>query len=294
MFTTPEQWEAKYFDGIDTRGVTIPVDDVTAFQHFKNKNWVYNKIALMHSQHIDAYPHGVIPTSFPVFSKPITNLWGLGLGAKILREWNPDTDYIPGHFWMPYLSGEHFSVDVVVKDGMVLWTATAEGNTNDVVPFTHWKITPETPPAVLATIEEWVCLHLSKHTGVVNFEIIGNTIIECHLRMSCQWVVFYGKEWLKEVVNLYANGQWSHPLSARAGYSLPLWKWQPGIYTISNGWEGKIQHLDVDIQIINEGEPSSTKWGKTVTRVAVVNCSDLNRCEQAAEILHPLITRTHN
>ena len=32
----------------------------------------------------DAAPHGVMPPSFPVFSKPITNLRGMGTGSQVI------------------------------------------------------------------------------------------------------------------------------------------------------------------------------------------------------------------
>ena len=31
-------------------------------------------------------PHGVTPPRFPVFSKPIINLKGMGVGSRVLRD----------------------------------------------------------------------------------------------------------------------------------------------------------------------------------------------------------------
>ena len=43
--------------------------------------------------------------AFPVFSKPITNLKGMGVGSRVLRSTPPTTSthYAPGHMWMTLL-----------------------------------------------------------------------------------------------------------------------------------------------------------------------------------------------
>jgi hypothetical protein len=37
------------------------------------------------SQGLEAGPHGVLPPCFAVFSKPITDLKGMGIGNRVLR-----------------------------------------------------------------------------------------------------------------------------------------------------------------------------------------------------------------
>ena len=55
-------------------------------------------------QGLDAAPHGVEPKGFPVFSKPITNLKGMGVGSRVLRSAaDYVTHYAPGHMWMTLL-----------------------------------------------------------------------------------------------------------------------------------------------------------------------------------------------
>jgi hypothetical protein len=58
----------------------------------------------------------------PVFSKPITNLKGMGIGSRVLHsaaeyEGNLTAD----HMWMPLLHGRHVSSDVAVVDGIPCW-----------------------------------------------------------------------------------------------------------------------------------------------------------------------------
>ena len=65
--------------------VNIPTEDSDAWIWYPEHRWVYDKIAVAQSQGLDAAPHGVPPPRFPVFSKPITNLKGMGVGSRVLR-----------------------------------------------------------------------------------------------------------------------------------------------------------------------------------------------------------------
>ena len=65
--------------------VDIPTDDPDCWHWYPAHRWVYDKIAVALSQGLDAAPHGVMPPRFPVFSKPIINLKGMGAGSRVLR-----------------------------------------------------------------------------------------------------------------------------------------------------------------------------------------------------------------
>ena len=181
-FYKGDSWEKQFFEGIDTQGLTIPIDDPTAYQLYPQYNWMYNKIQLMHSFGIEAYPHGIVPSDFPIFSKPITNLWGMGDGARILYEWrSEDKDYVSGHFWMAYLEGQHISTDYVIINGEIQWHCSLVGHKDSEGSFTYWEVT-QTIPSL--KIIEWFRRHLSQFTGIVNVETIEDNIIELTLRMS--------------------------------------------------------------------------------------------------------------
>ena len=51
---------------------------------FRQQRWIYDKLAVALSQGLDAAPHGVMPPAFPVFSKPIMNLRGMGTGSQVI------------------------------------------------------------------------------------------------------------------------------------------------------------------------------------------------------------------
>ena len=98
--------------------------DSDAWQSYPAHRWIYNKLAVALSQKLDAGPHGISPGRFPVFSKPIVNLKGMGIGGRVLHSpADCDRHYTAGHFWMTLLDGRHVSSDIAVADGCLLYTS---------------------------------------------------------------------------------------------------------------------------------------------------------------------------
>jgi hypothetical protein len=79
-------------------------------------NYVYNKLWLCKVQGIKCAPAGVEPESYPVFYKPIINLYSLGAGS-FKAEKPTEGRVSPGLFWMEYLEGKHWTFDCFYKDG---------------------------------------------------------------------------------------------------------------------------------------------------------------------------------
>src|ERR1022692_3095550 len=97
----------------------------------------------------DLLSHGVEPASYPVFSKPIINLRGMGMGSCTLQS---REEYLqrqtPGHFWMTLLNGEHVSSDIAVINGEMVWVRHAIGESVAGGPFGHWASDLRTRPAL--------------------------------------------------------------------------------------------------------------------------------------------------
>jgi hypothetical protein len=81
-----DPWRMQYFEGAACPpDVNIPTEDADAWKWNPEFRWIYNKITVARSQGLDAGPHGTLPPSFPVFSKPIVNLKGMGIDTRIIR-----------------------------------------------------------------------------------------------------------------------------------------------------------------------------------------------------------------
>lgn len=220
-----DPWRLQYFEHVPCpEDVVIPTDDPDCWVLSPRHRWIYDKLKVAETQGLAAGPHGVMPPGFPVFSKPVTNLKGMGIGSRVIRSAvEMEHHYQPGHMWMPLLAGDHVSTDCAVEDGRIRWLRHATGLPWDDGMFRYWTIHARAQPQLASHLTQWVAAHMAGYTGMMNFETIGGTIIEAHLRFADQWCDLYGKGWVEALVGLYARGVWSYPdEDRRDGFSMPL------------------------------------------------------------------------
>lgn len=220
-----DPWRMQYFDDVDCPDdVLIPTEDPDAWQLYPPHRWIYSKLLICESQGLVAAPHGVPPPSYPVFSKPIYNLRGMGSGITVIHSAEEyERLQAPGHMWMPLLSGEHVSTDVAVVDGEPQWWRHTTGKSLDGGVFDYWTVLAESRPELEAYCGQWLQRNLKGYTGFLNLETIGGRIIEAHLRFADQWPDLYGPGWLDAVVELYVHGRWQFAdPDRRDGYSVVL------------------------------------------------------------------------
>ncbi len=220
-----DPWRLQYFDGVACPPeVRISTEDADSWQWYPAHRWIYDKLAVAQSQGLEAAPHGVMPPFFPVFSKPIINLRGMGTGSRVIAS---AADYAaaltPGHFWSRLLTGRHVSSDVALVDGAPHWWRHATGAPGTGGVFEYWQIHAEQIPEVEEWCGAWAARHLPGYTGMANFETIGGRIIEAHLRFADQWPDLYGPGWVAALVRLYADGVWDFDDASRSdGFSVVL------------------------------------------------------------------------
>jgi hypothetical protein len=220
-----DPWRKQYFERVDCpANVFIPTEDSDAWLWNPRHRWVYDKLAVASRQGLDCAPHGIAPTTFPVFSKPIYNLKGMGVGSQPLRsKAEYDAAYQPGHMWMPLLEGAHVSSDVALVDGIPRWWRHAGGVASGDGTFDRWEVFAHNDPEIEISAGDWCRRNLAGYCGMANLETIGGRIIEVHLRFADQWPDLYGAGWVDALVELYANGRWRYDDTARrTGYSVVL------------------------------------------------------------------------
>lgn len=220
-----DPWRRAYFESVACPDhVHIPTDDGDAYRLNVAHRFVYNKLFVAESQGLACAPHGIVPDHFPVFSKPIVNLDGMGLGSRVLRD---ASDYErhcqPGHMWMTLLEGEHRSSDVVVIDGQALWFRHAHGLPLREGMFDYWVVEARAHSELEDYCGRWITRHLQGYTGMANFESVGGRIIEIHLRFTDQWPDLCGVGWVEAVVRVYAEKRWQFAdADRRDGFSVAL------------------------------------------------------------------------
>jgi len=218
-----DPWRLQYFAQAET-AADIPTEDSDGWQWYPAHRWVYDKLAVALSQGLDAGPHGTTPPRFPVFSKPITNLRGMGAGGRVLRSAAEyEAHQTAGHMWVTLLEGRHVSSDTAVVEGEPRWWRHAIGKPADGGTFDYWTVQAAHDAEIEACCGAWVRKNLAGYTGMLNLETIGGKIIEVHLRFADQWPDLYGAGWVSALVRLYEQGTWRFAdRDRRDGYSVVL------------------------------------------------------------------------
>jgi hypothetical protein len=207
---------------------------------------------------------------------------GMGIGSRIIRSREDyEASIEAGHMWMPVFQGTHVSTDVAVAKGRPRWWRHTTGKPGPRGTFDFWTVHTSPRPALERRLGGWVRKHLAGFSGIVNFETIGGRIIECHLRMSEQWLDLNGPGWLAAVVRLYDKGIWGFDdCDRRTGYSVVLFgphgvQWRPPRARIADLL--KRPHIS-SIQITFEADkpPEQHAMPPGGFRLAIVNCRDLD------------------
>jgi hypothetical protein len=288
-----DPWREQYFEGVSCPDdVVIPTDDELAYRLYPNHRWIYSKLAVGESQGLDCAPHGIVPDDYPVFSKPIYNLRGMGTGGQVVGS-REEFERIqqPGHMWMPMMTGEHVSTDGVLVDGEAQWWRHTVGLEMGGGTFNYWSVLAERRPDLESTLADWARTHLRGYTGAVNFETIGGTIIEAHLRFADQWPDLYGTGWLDALVQLYADGTWTYDdPDRRDGYSVVLFGGHGLLYGTVD--RERIREIgdrsavsSVQITFHEDRPAASHAMPPGGFRLAIVNCWDLDVGLQARQDL---------
>src|SRR4051812_40310442 len=150
-----DPWRQQYFSDVPCPpDVHIPTDDPMAFELFPRHRWVYDKLLVVQSQGLHCGLHSEPPPSYPVFSKPITNLKGMGVRSRALRHAREFRQHCqPGDFWMPMLQGPHLSSDWAVVRGEPQWSRHAQGIPRHGGTFDYWIIEAQPRPS----LEQYSC-----------------------------------------------------------------------------------------------------------------------------------------
>ena len=290
----PAPWRHQYFDGADCPDtVFIPTDDPEAWQWNPEHRWVFDKLQVALSQGLTAAPHGLEPSAYPVFSKPIYNFGGMGAGSRILSS---REDYIahmtPGHMWMPLCSGAHVSSDAAVVNGRIRWLRHATGLPTTAGMFDYWTVHAGGNPGLEAMLAAWTERQLATYTGMLNIESIGGTIIEAHLRFADQWPDLYGPGWIDALVGLYRDREWDFADRHRCdGYSLALFGPHGRRYRHPPAkLIEKVRRMpgvsSVQITFHEDRAPELHSMPPGGFRVALVNAFNLKQGKAAREALH--------
>jgi hypothetical protein len=291
-----DPWRLQYFEHVVCPpDVDIPTEDSDAWLWYPEHRWVYDKIAIARSQGLDAAPHGVMPPRFPVFSKPIVNLKGMGIGSHIMQSAaDYEANLTAGHMWMDLLEGRHVSSDVAVVEGEPRWWRHVTGAPSGEGTFDHWTLHAARDPRLEGYCAAWIREHLGRYTGILNIETIGGRMIEVHLRMSDQWPDLYGEGWVNAVIRLYHARRWEYAdVDRRDAFSVvlfgphgPRYRYPPGALIDEVARMPGVSSVQITF---HEGKPPSQHaMPPGGFRLAIINAWSLQAGRAGRERLHGL------
>jgi hypothetical protein len=224
------------------------------------------------------------------------NLHGMGIGGRVIRSAAElNARFTPGHMWMALLAGPHVSTDITLVNGRPQWWRHTTGKALAGGMFDYWTIHAQPRPRLERALSPWIRRHLRDCTGIVNFETIGGSIIDCHLRMgSEQWVDLNGPGWLQSVVRLYARGQWRFVHRPKTGYSVVLFGRHEAAYAIAPRAVDSLRRFPGVSSIQITFDPAKPREQHAMTpggfRLAIINGWDLAAGIEVRERLKRLFT----
>ncbi len=279
-----DPWRMQYFRDVPCPDeVFVPTEDPDAYRLYPQHRWIYNKLLIAETQGLACGPHGIVPDHFPVFSKPIYNLRGMGMETRIFHDLDTYLEgRDPGHMWVTLLEGEHLSSDVAVVDGEPVWWRHVQGTPLGDAMFDHWTVLEDHRPELEAANGQWIRENFRDYTGMLNLETIGGKIIEGHLRFADQWPDLYGRGWVEALVELYQHRRWTYSDDdRRRGFSVVLhgshgtrYRYPPAELIDEILEDPRVS--SVQTTFFEDKAPALHAMPPGGFRIAIINCWDLD------------------
>lgn len=260
-------------------------NDIDAYLKNKRYRHIYNKLWLAESQDLPASPIGIYPNCYPIIIKPIINLFGMSRGITII---NNEEDYTnfnkDGFFWEKYLTGKHITLDIILKEGNVLFVGGFKSYKDKNGSFKYHesvKVNFKLP----IEINYWMTKHLNRYTGCLNLEIIQDTykynyIIEAHLRLNGDFQL-YDENFVKQIANINNINNINYKYDKK--YLIPIFieknvkKGNINYKKIHQIFNEFLKDKEFKIYSLLEDDIDSKNQSEYLNRLLIFDCNDLEK-----------------
>ena len=159
--------------------------------------WLFNKLEVALRQGLHAGPAGSVPERNGAYiHRPVYNLYGMGVKAqKFFYHKEEDFDDMinyglvpPGSFWCEWLTGDHLSIDYRPTwfgtwDVTSVWKGVQD-QTESLTRFAHWERVENRVALKRHNLPLDIGAFSDSKVFGVNVEMIGDKVIEVHLRLG--------------------------------------------------------------------------------------------------------------
>lgn len=201
-FYLEQYYIVKYFCN-KPKSLSIPFGDYDAYQYYINRRHLYNKLWVATSQNLLCGELTKAPHSFPIIVRPKVNLDGMGKDSKFIYNISEFKKLRSSHLcWVEKLKGNHYSVDIFLNAKGIQGIICFQGYPGSKFTFQYWEYLESY--SLPLNIQNWISMNLISYRGVFNLEIIGDKIIECHLRIG-DLIFFQDHHLLQLVINCHLD-----------------------------------------------------------------------------------------
>ena len=181
-----DPWELEL---VDKYNIPSPTNDWDAWLSYPGHRWVYDKYKL--SRKLNPKLLAGFKTFFDCKQvvRPRFNLDGLGREVSVV-EGNPSAPVQFGYFAQSFAVGPHLSIDKDRKGRLTAYQGRKlSGSLTGFFLWHRIRILPGVGSQLRSSGKLSHALHWFQNLKVpyANMEMIGNTVIECHLRPSVQF-----------------------------------------------------------------------------------------------------------
>ena len=279
-----DPWRTQYFESVPCPAdVFIPTEDSDGWMWNPAHRWVYDKLAVALSQGLEAAPHGVAPQNYPVFSKPIYNLKGMGVGSRALLSPDDYASRLPARSFLDDAARRRpcqqrrragrRRADMVAPRDAALPAALALSTTG--------RSHAMPSPAVEDWCGAWCRKHLQRlHRTCSTSRRSAAASSRCICASPINGPISTARAWVEALVRLYAKGEWPFDdRQRRTGYSVVLFSPHGRRYRHP---PADLQHeiaampgvSSLQITFHEELPPGRHAMPPGGFRVAIVNCWD--------------------
>lgn len=167
--------------GRTSKTTMIKTDEEAWIKYPSHRDW-FNKLWTSERFGHACGPAGIeVPKSGTYIVRPIYNLYGMGANATFQFLTKEDKDSLtPGHFWCEVFEGDHLSIELNWNKTRWIPHSIFQGhhaNDNEIFRFSKWNKVHR--DVIIPTLLDVLC-----DCGSINVEMIGDKVIEVHLRGS--------------------------------------------------------------------------------------------------------------